>query len=418
MEESTFNPSYSSHVVTGDDAFYGDHVQDNSSPLTALFNFLSGNTQQQQMLANQQEFQEYMYNKYNSPEALVRQFNEAGVNTNLIGSTSFGTANGSTSAPSANSPAAAIGELANGAIGAANAITGGIESLASAKDLQSHIGVNISQSGVNDELARVYGSEYKLNGIQYDTMKQQYDWSLQDREVNAMTLRIGYFQAVQNYRNSFQEFENLVKEGKILDNEIERSNWAAKIEKETYDILLKHGYFPDYDFMSKIFQDYVQNGDSRSFDRWIKGYQVYTDMQNRSNARFGAYGQTFKFGPVEIPMEYFLQSGVDLVEFVKEYIASGEEPTWIERKLGIFRGKLSEEEKQAKKEEKQAEKEEKQSQRAETKSWRKAFRQSKNAVYYSCKEKWQIDPYIQSEYDSFYDYLDECAYEYMKEHYK
>lgn len=328
--DGSFDPSYNAHVTTGEDAFYGDQLEDNWSPLTAFWNFITGHTQQQQLQSNQQEFDEYIYNKYNSPEALVRQYKKAGINTNLLGSTSFGTAQSAASAPSSN----ALDPLAS--------LAGAAESIGSASSLFSDIGLKQSETdyykslpSLNKALEDKYGKEAQLTEQEWITAKQLYDWQLQDRECNAMTLRIGYFQAVQNYRNSMQEFENMVKEGKVLDEEKERLHWEAQLKQETFNMLVENHFLPDADFLDRIWIDYIQNGNSVGFNKFVNGQTMLWTNENREAARFGKYGNTVKIGGVEVPVEYLLQSGKDLVDVIKDFNDDSDKPTWVQRFFGL-----------------------------------------------------------------------------------
>lgn len=326
----TFNPSPNAHVMTGDDAFYGDGQDDNWSPLAAFFNFMSGSTQQQQLQSNQQEFQEYMYNQYNSPEALVRQFKDAGLNVNMLGSTSFGTANGAAAAPSAAPAHGALEGLAKVA-----------ETGASAANLIADTGLKVAQKAtemtlpdLNRALTGKYGVESQLTDIQYNTAKQTLDWMRDDRECTAMTMRVAYFQACQMYKNSVQEFQNMVKEGQLLDESIDREHWEASIKKQISEFFVDHHYFPDQNYLDYIYNEYVINGNADGFNKWMNGQNMLFEHQNRQAARFGAYGNTIKIGGVEVPLEYLLQSGKDLLDLVKEYNSTDDKPSWFKRTFG------------------------------------------------------------------------------------
>lgn len=307
-EPSTFEPS------TGGSAFGNPSGADDLSVFEQIWNGLTGRTHQANMQREQQEFDEYMYRTYNSPEALKRQFKEAGINTNLIGSTSFGTASSAAGAPAVNGSSNPLGDVGTLAESVASAA-----SLAADPALKSaQTAVEMTLPDLNRALTEKYGADAALSEIQYQSANQLLEWSRQDRECNAMSLRLGFFQSVQNYKNSKQQFENMVKEGKILDNEANRSEWAAKIEEETFNMLINHHYLPDADFLTRIYIDYVQNGDFQGFDKYIRGFTRLEDARNRSAARFGAYGNSVKIGPVEVPIEYLLQSGKDLAELVDD----------------------------------------------------------------------------------------------------
>lgn len=310
----TFNPSSNAHVMTGDDAFYGDGQDDNFSPLTAFLNFMSGSTQQQQLQSNQQEFQEYMYNQYNSPEALVRQFKDAGLNVNMLGSTSFGTANGAAAAPAAAPAHGAIEGLAKVA-----------ETGANVANLVADTGLKVAQKStemtlphLNKALTSKYKSEYNFNDVQYQFLSQTFDWRVQNEEWNSRTAQQNYYQAVQMVKNRAEEWNNLVKEGRVLDTEADFNQWNAETKKQVAQFFVDHGWFPDQNYLDWIYNEYVVNGDSSGFLKFNHAQDMLWESQNRQAARFGAYGNTIKVAGIEVPLEYLIQSGKDLADFVDD----------------------------------------------------------------------------------------------------
>lgn len=310
--------------------------------VTGLWNDFRGTSAQQELQSNQQEFDEYMYQQYNSPEALVRQYKEAGVNPNLLGSTSFGTAQSAAGAPAVNGNGAPLANAAQ----AVQSLGTAASQFADPALKRSQTRVNVSQEQVNDALTNLYGSEFKLNDIQYNLAKDTYEWSIQNAEFTAKSAREGYYLACQAYTKGWQEFENLIKEGALLDEEVERTKWEKKIKEETYNILIEHGYMPDASYLDKIWTDYIYNGDNVGFDKFIRGYSIYEDASNRSAARFGSNGGTMRVGPFEVDssfLEYALQSGMDLAEVIADLTNNGEKSTRFGRFVkGLFGGNGSE----------------------------------------------------------------------------
>lgn len=331
-----FNPTNNAHVMTGDDAFYGDGLNDDFSPLTAFWNFVTGATQQQQLQSNEQEFQEYIYNHYNSPAALVRQFHEAGVNTNLLGSTSFGTAQGAASSPSVNPMVASLNPNASQSF---KNVAEGLSSVGDVELKNTESDYYRSLPSLNKALEDKYGSETGLNNIQFDLARQTFDWQLMNSEFSAKSMREGYYIACSELEKSWQEYDNLVLEGKLLNEQVEREKWEKEIKHKTFDILVEHGYLPDANYLDKIYQDFVYNRDYDSFNRFVRGYELMWNGQNRSSARFGAYGNSVKIAGVEVPIEYLLQTGMDLADVVRDIVDNGKGSTRFGRFVNdLFKG--------------------------------------------------------------------------------
>ena len=306
-----FNPSQ--QIISADQAKNGAF-----SWLKGLMNDVTGRSAQQSILNQQQEFDEYMYTQYNSPEALKRQFEDAGINTNLLGSTSFGTAQSAAGAPAVNGNATPLASVAGAASDIGAAMSQMADPALKAAQTQSFI----SQDDLNKGLVDKYGKDAMLTDIQYQTAKQTLDWMRNDRECTAMTMRVAYFQACQNLRNSKQEFENMLKEGKLLDSQQSREEWEAKIKEETFNFLVEHHYLPDADYLDRIYTDYIYNGDSQGFNRFMNGQTMLFDRQNASDARYGANGGNLKIGPVSLdaPMLRFIfENSLDLGDVVDDY---------------------------------------------------------------------------------------------------
>lgn len=312
---STFNPSPQNKVLTDSDLQSGAVPFNPQTQLTSLINYFTGRSAQQQLQSNQQEFDEYMYNQYNSPEALVRQFNDAGLNTNLLGSTSFGTAQSSAAAPSVNPVAAPAKPLSEAVANIGSAVA----SVAGAGLDIAQIPYYESLPALNKALEAKYGAETQLTDQEFKSAKQLFDWSLQDREFNVANLRLGYYQNLQNYERGWQEFDNLVKDGQILDNEIERSKWESKMAKESYETWVKYHILPSTNFMDWLNASFVYGHNEDAFERYVRGFGMLHDSENQSGAKYGKFGGKVKVGPLEVSdsfIQYCIEKGYTIKQML------------------------------------------------------------------------------------------------------
>lgn len=282
--------------------------------LTSQWNNFSGITAQQELQTNAQEFQEYMYQEYNSPEALKRQFENAGLNTNLLGSTSFGTAQGSSGAPAVNAPASVASDVANAATHGASNI--------------SDVGLKGSQSeyymsfpSLNKAMEENYGIQTAFTQKEYDFLCDTFEWRLENEEFTARTIRENYYYAVQRVENAKQEYYNLVSEGQILEHDITLHDYMAKVQKEVYDYWVQHGMPPSGDWQDKFWDDFIYNHDDKSFNRYMRGFRSMEDNRNSSVVQTGAAKGEVSIGGFKTDMatvQYCLEHGIDLFDYLKQ----------------------------------------------------------------------------------------------------
>lgn len=280
----------------------------------AFWDRLLGRTSQQTLQSNQQEFDEFMYNEYNSPEALKRQYEEAGLNTNLLGSTSFGTASSAAGAPAVNGPASPLLNAAQ----AAQAVGTAASQFSDVPYKGAMSMKELSLVPLNRALTSLYGNDAKIKEIDFQFAQQSFLWRLIDSEFTAKTAQQTFFQAVQMVENRKQEFQNLVKEGAVLDQQAEREKWDAETKKQVCEYYVKNHFFPDQNYLDYIYNNMTVNGDFTAFNRFNRAQGYLYDTQNQSAASFGAFGNTVKVGPVEVPLSYIIQTGKDLGELVDE----------------------------------------------------------------------------------------------------
>lgn len=311
---------------------FGDFQnQDNTANwLEGLWNMFTGSSAQQDLQSNAQEFQEYMYQEYNSPEALKRQFQEAGLNTNLLGSTSFGTAQGSSGAPAVNAPATVASDVAN-------AVTQGASNLADVPLKQSQSGYYDSYPSLNKALESKYGVEALFTEKEYEFFKDTYEWKLDFEQFNSKTMRENYYYARQRVKNARQEYRNMVKEGQILEHDVTLHEYMAKVQKEIYDYWVEHGMPPSGNWQDKFWDDYIYNNDEAHFNHFLRGFRLQEDEANRSKVESGAVPGKIKIGPVELDttaIEYGKSQGRKIWEMVKDAEESQEQESAAE-KFGV-----------------------------------------------------------------------------------
>lgn len=200
--------------------------------------------QNEQRLA-QNQFAEDMYNKYESPQAMVNQLTAAGLNPRLASDGNIGSVQASSGssggAPSGQSPATTPMQFAN--------LSGGFHDMAAAlgalaqakkagaetKSIESLLDVNVKRAFVD-----LYGQEL-LNSM--NATKLRYMDQREAAEVAQIIQNISNLEASE--QETRQNFKNLAKLGLIYDKDIEtymdkwltqKANMESSTDKNRQDI--------------------------------------------------------------------------------------------------------------------------------------------------------------------------------------
>lgn len=174
------------------------------------------------------DWQEQQYNKYSSPEAMVRQYQEAGLNPALMQNSSLQSSTGSSSSPSGS---AASGSALGSPL---QSVSGIVRDLIGLKKLDAEVDNIYADSEQKRAAAAVSGSTIELNKQSISKMKQEVK-NLIAEEKNENT-KNGLIIA----QTLLAEQDKKMKQGQTVS--ISYDNLKKEFEQRFQE---KYGFYPD-----------------------------------------------------------------------------------------------------------------------------------------------------------------------------
>lgn len=243
----------------------------------------------QRQLQQKNDFTEYMYNQYQSPQAMMRQYSEAGLNPALMyegagsgspvqSNSEGGMSLGNTSEENPSSVMSAISSI--------------FTPLLNAIGLKSEIDERNANVLTQGKLQEVYQSEISKNGAEEEAIRQGTKKSKQEYD---------YFESVKEFRRQLEEgqvtAQKYTNEVLSYDAEILRQTKEVKIDMATaeYDLTVSQKKYYDSlkDSIDKKLPYEIRNIQSQTdLNKFVAEYDKYLGENEKIKANLTAFAQS------------------------------------------------------------------------------------------------------------------------------
>lgn len=204
------------------DDFVGTFLFGNPDASSSIFGELTGYNSQQREFEQQEYLQDKM-NEYNNPVNQMARLKAAGINPNTAAAGVAGVGNQSADAPQVNSNSAGASNALNALSGVANAVTGGVASVAKAAFDKGILNPTIEklkgEAGVAFETAGLTSAQRLAaeNYLQYMNDDQYLD--LQVKRVNLDRYKQDLFNEQKRHYLIIEEINKAKEEVKVLETQ-------------------------------------------------------------------------------------------------------------------------------------------------------------------------------------------------------